>query len=483
MKREFLLNIALLLVLNFVIKPLYIFGVDRQIQLQLPEDYTLFSTIFNSFLVLKVFSDFGMQSQVTRKIAENPSNFRSIFSSYFATISFLNLAFLFMAMGLYFAFFSNVMTIEMAFFICLIPISNTFMTFLRANMAGLGYYRTDSWLSVLDRTFLLITLGGILLGFIPTWHINIWDFIIFQIISNTLVCLVVVFLLRHQIFPLKINISFRKIWLIILEASPVALSILLMSIYYRADSFWVKQFAPSDWVEINSDYFKIFRIIDALNMIGMLFAGLLLPMFARLGKSEDALKLMHLSSKIIIIICLLGILPMAIFTEDLLQLLYGNGSEALVGPFRWFLWSFFGMSLIYIFSTILTANGLIGKLNPYFLAAILLSILLHGLLDAKYGLWGAVIANTSAILFVGISSVRVSFVHFPSDLWNGINVGRLLVLATISILVGMAIKHNTELPWWLQAILLNSLVLLFAIFLKIFSINNVIFILKRNVKL
>ena len=158
MKREFLLNIALLLVLNFVIKPLYIFGVDRQIQLQLPEDYTLFSTIFNSFLVLKVFNDFGMQSQVTRKIAENPSNFRSIFSSYFATISFLNLAFLFMAMGLYFAFFSNVMTIEMAFFICLIPISNTFMTFLRANMAGLGYYRTDSWLSVLDRTFLLITL-------------------------------------------------------------------------------------------------------------------------------------------------------------------------------------------------------------------------------------------------------------------------------------------------------------------------------------
>ena len=68
MKKEFSVNLLLLLGLNLLVKPLYIFGIDVQVQNTIgPEQYGLFFSIFNYTLIFQILLEFGITNLVKRE--------------------------------------------------------------------------------------------------------------------------------------------------------------------------------------------------------------------------------------------------------------------------------------------------------------------------------------------------------------------------------------------------------------------------------
>ena len=73
MKREFILNLALLIAVNALVKPIYIFGIDRNIQNLVGSDsYGVYYALINFTFLGVVINDLGIQNFNAREIALHP---------------------------------------------------------------------------------------------------------------------------------------------------------------------------------------------------------------------------------------------------------------------------------------------------------------------------------------------------------------------------------------------------------------------------
>ena len=72
MKREFLINIVFLIAINLLIKPFYIFGIDRTVQNTVGTDlYGLYFALFGAALLWQIVNDFGIQNFNNRFISQH----------------------------------------------------------------------------------------------------------------------------------------------------------------------------------------------------------------------------------------------------------------------------------------------------------------------------------------------------------------------------------------------------------------------------
>ncbi|MBK8505532.1 MAG: hypothetical protein IPL46_27045 [Saprospiraceae bacterium] len=63
MKKLFLSNLVLVIVLNASVKPLYIFGIDRGVQNAVGASaYGLYFALFNFVYLFQILNDFGIQN-------------------------------------------------------------------------------------------------------------------------------------------------------------------------------------------------------------------------------------------------------------------------------------------------------------------------------------------------------------------------------------------------------------------------------------
>ena len=73
MKRIFTTNLLILLLLNILIKPFWIFGIDRSVQNLLGAgEYGMFYTLFNFSLLLNILLDLGITNFNNREISRYP---------------------------------------------------------------------------------------------------------------------------------------------------------------------------------------------------------------------------------------------------------------------------------------------------------------------------------------------------------------------------------------------------------------------------
>jgi hypothetical protein len=63
MNREFLINTLFLVVINVIIKPFYIFGIDRAVQNRVGEvNYGIYFALFSFTFLFQIINDFGIQN-------------------------------------------------------------------------------------------------------------------------------------------------------------------------------------------------------------------------------------------------------------------------------------------------------------------------------------------------------------------------------------------------------------------------------------
>ncbi|MBE2207439.1 MAG: oligosaccharide flippase family protein [Saprospiraceae bacterium] len=477
MNREFLLNIAFLIGINLLIKPLYIFGIDRGVQNALPPgDYGYYFVLFNFTWLFQIVNDFGIAYYNSRNLAQHPQ----LISKYFpnllmlkAALTLLFAVFIFIASAAWgYAPWSN----ALLWFICLNQALTSLVLFLRSNISGLGMYRIDSGLSALDRLLVILIMGAVL--WVLPIKLRIEHFVWSQTAALSLTGLVAFGVLRGRLGqwqfrwrPAFLRVFFRR-------SFPYALAVFLMTLYTRVDAVMIERMLP-DGKEEAGIYAAAYRLLDAANIIGFLFAGLLLPMFARLlkaGSGADALA--HLSFRILWAMAI----PLALFCwywgEEIMRLLY-HRADAYYGEVLGVLMlSFVAMCGMYVYGTLLTANESLRRMNLIFAAGLALNIALNWALIPTHKALGAAAATSATQLVVWLAEMlllRKELRILPPP-------SLLLRLAGFVLIAG-AVAFGASHFWsghWLGAMTLAAVVIaVAALLLRLVSMREMRGLMKR----
>ncbi|MBP9795128.1 MAG: hypothetical protein KBD42_03775, partial [Chitinophagales bacterium] len=73
MRKNFITNISFLLLLNLLVKPFWILGIDRSVQNTIgPDAYGVYFALFNFAWLFQVVLDFGINNFNNRMVARQP---------------------------------------------------------------------------------------------------------------------------------------------------------------------------------------------------------------------------------------------------------------------------------------------------------------------------------------------------------------------------------------------------------------------------
>lgn len=395
MKRKFITNLALLLSLNLLVKPFWIFGIDRTVQNVVgASEYGLFFALFNFSLLLNMALDFGLTNFNNREISRHSQLLSRYFSRMFIMKLMMAFIYLIISFSLAFAVGYSGRQLWLLGFLVFNQFLASLVMYLRSNISGLQLFKTDSLLSVTDR-LLMIILCSILLWTPLRTKFNIEWFVYAQTFAYFVTALIafLIVLRKSEFFKPKLDRAF--LISIVKQSYPYALLVLLMSFYSRIDTVMLERLLPDGTVQ-SGIYAQAFRLLDAATMVPFLFASLLLPIFSRMIKMGDSINdLLGLAFNLLFAVSFALTISCIVYREQVMDLLYVHHPMESSSVLALLMVSFLFISSIYIFGTLLTANGSLRHLNFISILGVVVNILLNLILIPQYKVIGAAIASLS----------------------------------------------------------------------------------------
>lgn len=409
MRKKFVTNLALLLFLNLLVKPFWIFGVERTVQnIVGAADYGLYFSLLNFSLILNILLDLGITNYNNRNIAQH----NQLLSKYLSNIVVLKffLAFVYAIVSIIIAVVIgwDWKHFNLLFFLIFNQILISFTLYLRSNLSGLHLFKTDSFISVLDRTLMTIICAVLLWGNVTQKEFQIEWLIYAQTVAYGLTAIITFFTVLAKAEFLKLRFD-RSFFIVILKQSfPYALLILLMSFYNRIDSVMLERLLPNGEQQAGI-YAQAFRILDAASMFALLFAGLLLPIFAKMIKQKEAVgQLAQFSFLLLIVPATILAMTSYFYNTEIMDLMYFEHVEQSSVILSVLMFGFMAISTTYIFGTLLTANGSLKQLNIMAAGGMLLNIVLNLILIPKYMAFGSAIASLVTQTFTALAQVLIA---------------------------------------------------------------------------
>lgn len=394
MQKTFLSNLILIVVLNLLIKPFYILGIDAEVQNRVgAEVYGNYFALLNFSFLLNILLDFGITNYNSRNIAQNPQLVNKHFGQLLTirfTLFFIYLFFT-IGSGMIVGYDSNEM-----YFLFLLVLNQFFVAtiqYARSNFSGLHLFKIDAFISVLDRGLLILLCGFLLWSPTVDSKFKIEWFIYAQTATYLLSAVISVVLMKIKIGSVKLKLKKTFSLALLKQSFPYALLILLMMFYNRIDSVMLERLLD-DGDKQAGIYAQGFRYLDAVNMFALLFAGLLLPIFARLIKAKESIKpILQLGVKTLMPISLIVGITAFYFQTDLMELRYTDNINGASISFGFLILSFIPISITYIFGTLLTANGSLKHLNIMAIGGLVLNVALNLVLIPEFKAEGAAMAT------------------------------------------------------------------------------------------
>ena len=479
MKKKFITNLALVLFLNLLIKPFWIFGIDREVQnIVGAEDYGFYISLFTFSLMLNVFLDMGITTYNNRNISQH----HQILSKYLSKIIVIKLmlALVYLVVSLIIAFVINYSRdqLYLLFFLVFNQFLISFTLYLRSNISGLQLFRTDSLLSVLDKSLMIAVCAVLLWGNATDTPFQIEWFVYAQTCGYLLSTLIIlgIVLSKSGKIHFDFNISYFRV--IIRQVYPFAILVFLMSIYTNSGMVILERILPNG-KEQAGIYAQGNRLLEAVTMFGVMFAGLLLPMYSRMIKQNERITpLLRLSGLLLIVPSIVLAVLSFCFRDDLMALLYHELHQHTSLIFALLMFSFIGVGNTYIFGSLLTANGSLKKLNLMAGGGVLLNISLNLILIPKYQALGMAIATLSTHLYTAITQILIAKKEFR------LKTDFPLVIKLISF--GIAVFFFAELSkilpfnWFVNLVLAGTVAFFLALISKLISLTGLLSILKNE---
>jgi O-antigen/teichoic acid export membrane protein len=479
MRKKFAVNLFFLLFASLLVKPYWILGVDRVVQnIVGPAEYGTYFAVFNYSFLFNIVLDFGINNFNNRAISRNNKRV----GDYLLNLLLIKLTL--SVIYLVVTFFSALATgfsERQMYMLVLLAINQILLSailYFRSNIAALQMFKTDSFISVLDR-LLTIAFCSVLM-FLPALKssFNIFWFIYAQTAALFFTALIA-FLAVAGKTSLSFNLwksKFRK--MILLKSMPFALLAFLMGIYYRIDGVMLERLLP-DGAEQAGIYAASFRMLDAVNMFGYMFATLLLPMFAAMIRKNHPVKpLVKFSSELMFAGSVMVSLACFFFRNEIMQLLYPASTEHWWLIFGLLMFNFIPMSTIYIYGTLLTAKGSMRALNTIATVGVIFNVGINLFLIPLKGTMGAVIATLFTQTITALAHIWVASREFKFG-FSFNELKRLAAFVPICMLILFA-GYMAPFHWMINLLVSVSLCGVVMLLLKIVPIAELLSLVKQK---
>ncbi len=481
MQKKFLTNLGLLLLLNLLIKPFWILGIDRTVYNVVGAgDYGFYITIFNFSFLFNILLDFGITNFNNRNIAQHNHLLNKHFSSILVLKIVLAAVYVIVTfiIGLIIGYDSTQLKFlgVLAFNQFLI----SFILYLRSNISGLLLFKTESFLSVLDRLLMIIICAVLLWGNVTKTSFKIEWFIYAQSSAYLLTALIALSIVIKKAAFRKLKWNWPFFVMIIKQSFPFAVLVLLMTFYNRIDSVLIERLLPDPQGEEQAGiYFSAYRLLDGVNMIAFLFAVLLLPIFSKMIKlKENVEQLVKLAFTLLITLSVIVAVGSYFYDYELMNLLYTRHVNESAAVFRYLMSGFVAISITYVFGTLLTANGNLKALNIVAASGMIISFILNFLLIPRFLAPGSAYASISAQFVTAIIQVILVQRIFKFRMNY-----RFLIVVALFIIGVIAINFFSKLlkfDWEVNFILMIVVSLFLAFALRLLNIKSLLNILKEG---
>lgn len=442
-QKTFLGSLLLLVLLNAVVKPLWIFGIDRNVQILTGfAAYGRYFAMLGFCLVFGFLLDPGLNIHLNREAASRPSDRVGLFWDTLYTKAVLIAVFALTVMA--FAWLSGIRDPGFVLpYVALVTLISM-LGFLRTFLSSAQRYRQDAVLSVLDKAVVIAAIGGMILFPEVLGPVTIERFVAVQSLAIALsICLAAFFIVRHvEGFAFLRFRGFRRG--LLLASLPFALNNFLMTVILRSDAFLLERLHP-DGAHEAGVYAAGFRILDAFSMMGTLVGGFLLSFIARHWPGRTAVEpTLAIARRALICVAILIGVTGCVLPEYLAALLYHRSDAALVAVMRTVLLALPGLSLVSIYGTLLTATGHIGAFIRISLGYAAVLVILDVLLIPTYGALAcsivAVVVETAYALSLIRAARRLTGIGLhPGEGLSYLFVA-LMAFGTIRILVYLGVN-------------------------------------------
>ncbi len=407
LQKKFLGSLLLLIVLNGLVKPLWIFGIDRNVQnLTGFAEYGRYFAMLGFCLVFGFLLDPGLNIHMNRQAASMRDDRTELFWDTLYLKGVLFLAYAALVTG--FAWLSGIRDMHYVLPFVVLVMLISLLGFLRTYLSAAQRFRQDSILSVMDKALVIVVVGSMILFPSMMGPITIERFVRVQTLAILLsVLLAWVFIQRYvEGFGFRPFRGFRRE--LLLSSLPFALNNFLMTVVLRSDAFLLERLHP-DGAHEAGVYAAGFRILDAFGMMGTLVAGFLLSFIARHWPERPAVEsTLTVARRALICVAILIAVTGGVLPHYLTKLLYHRSDPALVEVMRTILLALPGLSLVSIYGTILTATGHIRTFIRISLACAVLLVLLDILVIPRLGALGCALVAVAVESAYAFSLIRAS---------------------------------------------------------------------------
>ncbi len=288
MHRKFITNLFFLLFLNLLIKPFWIFGIDRAVQNSTgAAEYGLYSSLLSFTFLLNILLDLGITNYNNRNIAQHSQLLQKHFSGIIQLRIILTVAYCIISMCIGWALDYDSRQLSLLLILLINQVFASFILYLRSNIAGLQLFKTESIISVLDRTLMIIFCSILLWTNVAGSHFKIEWFAWAQTLAYGITAAITFTIVARKAGFSKLVWNWHFFLVILKQSYPYALLILLMSFYYRIDAVMIERLLPDGAFQAGI-YAQAFRLLDAANMFANLISVLLLPMFASMIRQKQS---------------------------------------------------------------------------------------------------------------------------------------------------------------------------------------------------
>ncbi|HEX6333543.1 MAG TPA: polysaccharide biosynthesis C-terminal domain-containing protein [Flavisolibacter sp.] len=410
----FFKGLSWLLILNLLVKPVWIFFIDRQMQnIVGHEAYGQYFALLNLSVVLSFLTDMGLGNMANQRLAAKESlNIRLLLGMKLLLILFYVVTCFIVAMV------TNTGRWDLLIYIILIQALNSMFLFARGLITAQQLFTADAWLSVIDKLLMILLAGAMIYGTF-LGGINLLRFLQVQL-ASTAVAVLIAFLviLYKRLLP---SGGMEKMLVVAKRTFPFAIILFLMGMHYRLDGFLLERIHVNGAFEAGM-YAASFRILDAANVVGYLAASFLVPFIARNQYDRPVLQstLVNVTHGLLFFGIAVSVFCIS-YAPWITQLLYHTADSYMATVLQFCIASLPAYLAIHVYGSSLVATGRFAIFNLVLLASVIINIVLNLILIPGMGAKGCSIAAIASQYFcaTAVWAATVKRLNIGFD-WKGI---------------------------------------------------------------
>lgn len=469
MARYLFRSLLLIVVLNLLVKPVWIFGIDREVQVLAGyEAYGRYFSYLNLAVIFNILADAGLTIFIQQHLSSQQYINLTWFKKALSFKLLLSIAYAIIVWTV--AFLLGLKDHSLLLLMIALQLLLSWLSFFRAVISARQKFVISSWLSVSDKLLLIVPGLVVLYVLMPGTSVPIHSFAFWQVVASVVsVTIALMFVWKYTADAVVEDAGKTSFRTMASESAPMTAIVFIMFLHARADSVLLTQLPGTNEVQAGI-YASMFRFVDMATVLSYLISGFLLSFWAKHMKQEDVMK--DTTDKIFRMMMSGALLVSIVFffySNELQLWFYQSPNYDAEQVLKWGMLVLIPYFLVDLFGTLLVAAK---KMN-FFLTLIIVCAALNITLNLVFipvyqAIGSAIIAiGTQGILAAGLAYSCYKNWKLVPQRKSVIN----LVLMAILLIVVVQMLHQTSIPVFLQLAVVFFFWILFVFGLKLFSVN------------